>query len=95
MPTEEELLQQLAEAEKEYEQAKKALARAKRLILSAETEVINRKIQLEKIQETVRVFKCTSPSNPEITLHQQEIIRFREDHPELVEFAKERDRNKP
>ena len=96
MPTEKEILVRLAEAEKEYEHSKKSLAKAKKLLVAAETETINHKLHLDRIKEELRVHRATIPStHPEITLREQEIIRFREDHPELVDFAKERDQNKP
>lgn len=96
MPTEQEILERLAVAQREYEHAQKSLARAKKVLIAAETETINHKLHLDRIKEELRVHRATIPStHPEIELRDIEIDKFRQDHPEIVAFAKERDQNKP
>lgn len=95
MPTEQEILERLVVAQGEYEQAQKSLARAKKIVITAETEAVNCKIVLDQIKEELRVHRATIPStHPEISQRELEIEKFRQDNPEIVAFAKERDLGK-
>ena len=55
--TEQELINQIAEADKEVADAKKSLAEAKRRWTDAETNLINAKLNREKIVEELRVLR--------------------------------------
>lgn len=93
MTTEKELVDKLAEAEKEMAEAKKALAEAKRRWTDAETDLISAKINRDRIKEDLRVYrKVTVRYDPDS--RDLEIERFRKDNPELVEWARQRDQRK-
>jgi hypothetical protein len=55
--TEQELLDQLAEAELNWNEAKRKLAVAKKLWTHAETLCIDSKLQKERVEEALRVFR--------------------------------------
>jgi hypothetical protein len=87
---EKELVNKLAEAEREVVDAKKALAEAKRRWTDAETDLISAKIQRDRAKEELRVYRNVTPKyDPDN--RDLEIERFRRDNPELVEWARERD----
>jgi len=89
---EKELLQEIAVAEQEYQDAKKALAEAKRKWVDAETEVIHAKLKKERLVEELRINRNTvPPETPVMEQRELDIERFRQDHPELVEWARQRD----
>lgn len=90
---EQDYLAAIEGAEKRYLEAQKNLAKAKRAWTEAETLVINTRLQMEKLREQLRVFKLSDPNVP-IELREQEIERFREANPDLVEWAKQRDLGK-
>jgi|SRR5579885_1576306 len=93
--TEEEILKALQEAEKEYANAKRVLAEAKKKWTDAETKLIHAKLHKERLQEELRINRNTVPTaNPVPDLREQDIERFRNEHKELCEWAKERDRKK-
>jgi hypothetical protein len=91
--SEEEILLLLSEAEEDYQRSAKLHAKAKMAVMNAETLVIEAKLRMERLQEDLRVHRKTHVQ-PEIILRDQEIEKFRQTYPELVELAKERDRNK-
>ncbi len=91
--SDQELLQQLDDADYEYQEAKRKLARLKKECMDAETVLINCKIHKEKVVEALRVHMNTTP-RLEKSLQDLEIERFRETHPELVEWARQRDEHK-
>jgi hypothetical protein len=91
--TEEDILLQLSEAEEDYQRASRLHVKAKKAVVDAETIVIEAKLRFEKFVEALRIFR-NSHVQPEVILRDQEIEKFRQDHPELVELAKERDRNR-
>jgi hypothetical protein len=88
--TEQDILAQLVEAEREYQDAKRILAEAKKRWLHAETEVINTSLAKERILENLRVHRNTTPQ-PDTSLRTQEIKYFQEKYPELCAEAFERD----
>lgn len=88
--TDEELLKQLDDAEFEYQEAKKNLARLNKEYINAETVLINCKLHKERVVETLRVHMATTPRH-EKSLQDLEVDRFRETHPEIVEWARQRD----
>ncbi len=91
--SEQELVDQLNDAEKELAQAQSKLASAKKVWTEAETKLIEAKIHLERVKEALRAFRARTPKH-EPTLRDETIEQFRKDHPELVEMAKQRDLNK-
>lgn len=93
MTTEQELMNGLAEAEKELHDAKRALAEAKKRWTDAETNVISAKLKKDRIKEELRVYRKTTPKY-EPDQRDLDIERFREENPELCEWARERDAKK-
>ena len=93
MPSEKELLSKLAEAEKELTNTKNLLAEAKRKWTAAETNVISAKIHLDRVKEEIRIHRNTTPRN-DPTPQDLDLQRFRDDHPELMEWIRERDKKK-
>lgn len=88
--TEQELINKLAEADREVIDAKKALAEAKKRWTDAETNLISAKINRDRIKEDLRVYRrITVRHDPDA--RDLEIERFRQDNPELVEWARQRD----
>jgi DNA repair exonuclease SbcCD ATPase subunit len=90
---ENDLLKQLEEAEKELQYAQKDLAEAKSRWTDAETKLIGAKIHRDRVKESLRVYRATTPKY-ESNRRDEDIEQFRKDHPELVEWAKERDLNR-
>ncbi len=93
MPDEQELLGNLAEAEKTLQEARNALAEAKKRWTAAETNVITAKINRDRIKEELRVHRNTTPKY-EPDARDLDIIRFRQDNPEIMEWVRERDKKK-
>lgn len=91
--TEQELIDKLAEADREVTDAKKALAEAKKRWTDTETNLISAKINRDRIRESLRVHRSITPRY-EPDLRDLDIERFRKDNPELCEWARERDRIK-
>ena len=56
--TEQEMLNELAEADKELHDAKRLLADARRRWTEAETTVINAKLHKDRIAEKLRIFRA-------------------------------------
>ncbi len=92
--TEQEILDALAEADIAYEQAKEKMAKAKRAWVDTETAVIEAKLARDRIREELRVFRKVSTTAQRPNSRTQEIEAFRERNPELVEFARQRDKIK-
>lgn len=92
--TEEQLILQLSEAERDYAEAKRLLATAKKLWTEAETKMINGKLHKERVQEAIRVFHATTYKK-EHGSREKEIKAFREKYPDLCEMAAQRDRDRP
>lgn len=88
--TEEELLQQLKEAEDELHHAKRKVREVKSQLLDAETNLINAKLHRDRVKEALRVHLATTPKY-EPTKRDEDIEQFREKHPELVAWARQRD----
>lgn len=91
--SEKDILLRLDEAEKEMQSAQRGLAEAKKRWTEAETKLINIKINRDRIKEELRVHRATTPKY-EPSKRDEDIEAFKIKHPELVEWAKERDRNK-
>lgn len=88
----EEILRQLAEAERDIKEAKSFMAQKRREWTDAETALIHAKLKKERLTEALRINRVTVPSsNPELTLRELDIEEFRAKHPELCEWAKDRD----
>ena len=93
MPSEQELLSKLAEAEKELNDARNSLADAKKKWTAAETNVISAKIHRDRVKEELRVHRNTTPRfDP--TPQDLDLERFRASYPELMEWIRERDAKK-
>jgi hypothetical protein len=91
--TEQELINNLEEADREVVDAKKVLAEAKKRWTDAETDLIGAKINRDRAKETLRVYRNVTPKcDPD--QRDLELERFRAEHPELVEFARQRDEDK-
>jgi hypothetical protein len=93
MQSEQEILEQISTAEIDYQQAKHLLVEAKKRVSEIETTVIEVKLRFERSVELLRQHR-NSHVQPEIILRDQEIERFRLDHPELVAMAKQRDQDR-
>jgi len=91
--TEQELLTLLWNATAEYADASRTLTEAKKSFIAAETLAVNCKINKEKIEEQLRIFRNITPKH-EPTAHELEIIKFREAFPELCNEARARDLSK-
>lgn len=83
----------ISELELDKRIAKRRLAETRRAVTEAETKLIDISIAYDRAKEELRVFIATSPIR-EKTLHDLEIDKFREDNPEIVEFARKRDEHK-
>ena len=90
MPSEQELLSKLAEAEKELNDARNFLADAKKKWTAAETNVISAKLHRDRVKEELRVHRNTTPKY-EPSPEDLDLERFRTSHPELMEWIRERD----
>lgn len=91
--TEQEVVAALATAEKELVEAKTNLTKARRAVTEAESQVIETKLNRDRAKEALRVFRNRTPKYaPE--KRELEIDQFRLDHPELVEWARKRDKDK-
>ena len=89
------LLSEIQKAETKYAEVSRQLTLAKKKAVEAETMAVEAKINLQRLYESLRHNRNTVPaSHPELSLREQEIVKFRQDHPELVEWAKERDLKK-
>ena len=88
--TEQELLTLLWNATAEYADASRTLTEAKKSFMVAETLAVNCKINKEKIEEQLRIFRNITPKF-EPTAHELEIIEFRNKFPDLCNEAHERD----
>lgn len=91
--TDEELLKQLDNADYEYQDAKRKLARLKKECIDAETILINCKLHKDRVVEALRVHMATTP-RPEKSLQDLEIERFREMYPDICAMAKQRDKDR-
>jgi hypothetical protein len=91
--TEQEILTKLVEAERELQDARNSLADARRRWTAAETDVISAKIHRDRVKEELRVHLVTTPKY-EPDYRDLDLERFRTDHPELMEWIRERDEKK-
>lgn len=87
---EQDLLDQIEKAETEHRHAKAKFAKAKRDVVNAETDVVNTKLHVARLREQLRVYRNITPKD-EPSARDLEIQRFREDNPEVCEWAKQRD----
>lgn len=87
------LISQIEIAEKELELSRRTLVIAKKELTNAETRVIENKIHVERLKESLRAFRARTPKY-ESSIRDEDIKKFRNDFPELVEWAKQRDLNK-
>lgn len=85
-----DLLDQIKKAETEHQHAKSKLAKAKRDLTNAETDLINTKLHVARLREQLRVYRNTTPRN-DLSARDLEIQKFREEYPELCEWARQRD----
>lgn len=89
MPTEEELLKEIAENDYELKQARGQVADYKEKLLNAETQLITLKLKDERLREKLRVHRATTPQpNEQKLAEEKEIERFRQRLPELLEKIK-------
>jgi hypothetical protein len=91
--TEQEIIDKLAEAEKDWLESKRKLAEAKKRWTDAETSLINASIHRDRVREELRVHRNTVPRH-ELSRRDLEIEEFRQNNPEVVEFARLRDEEK-
>ena len=91
--TEQELLEQIDYVKSAIKIAKKKIAAAKKAVDDGESELIELRIQQEKLVSELDEFRKTTPVvEPE--LWEIEIDRFRNAYPELCEWARKRDEGK-
>jgi len=88
--TEQELLEQLAEVDLDWQFAKKKLVDARKPLIEIEDEIIELKIKKDSLTEKLRVFKATDKVQP-LSIKELEIQRFRKENPEVCAWARERD----
>lgn len=91
--SEQEIIEQLEKAEVNFKETKLALAKARSLVMETETSTIEAKLYRDSLKEKLRVHRNTVP-RVELTRRDLEIQKFREEWPDLVEWAKERDLSK-
>lgn len=91
--TEQEIVAELAEAEKEWLDAKRSQAAAKKRWTESETKLVNVSVHMSRLKEELRVLRNRNPIQ-DPTLRELEIEKFRKDNPEIVEYAKLRDQEK-
>jgi hypothetical protein len=92
--TEEELMTQLSEAERDYAEGKRLLSAAKKMWTEAETKMINSKLHMERVQEAIRVYHNTTYKKDH-GAREKEIKAFQEKFPDLCAMAKQRDKDRP
>jgi chromosome segregation ATPase len=79
------LLEEIAAAQTELDQARKQLADAKRRVDDAETQLINSKLTHEKLTEKYRRFKNQQVRmSDETKTNEADLDRFRQILPELL-----------
>ena len=93
MQTEQNLQEGLKKAEDDYKEAKRQMTWLKKQLDNAETKLIESKLAMERVQESIRVFNNTTPK-PDTTERTAEIKQFRQDNAELCAITTERDSDK-
>lgn len=88
--TEQELLDKLSDADREVQEAKRALLEAKKRWTDAETALIGATIHRDRVQEALRVHRNTTPKK-ELSPNKKEVEAFRQKFPELCAEALARD----
>ena len=88
--TEQELMEDLKNADLSWKNAKIKLSRANKVVTDIESDMVEIKLRKDNLIEALRVFRLRSPIQP-LTLHELEIERFRKNNPEICKFAKDRD----
>lgn len=89
MLTEEELLKQIAENDYDLKQARGQVALYKEKLLEAETALIGHKLKDERLREQLRLVRLhTVKPNEQKTAYEEDIERFRQRLPELLEKLK-------
>jgi len=91
--TEQEVTDALALTASAVEEAKANLLKTKWAVIDAETRLIEAKITHDRAKEALRVYKNTTPKHI-MERRDLEIEKFRDDHKELVEWARNRDQDK-
>ncbi len=81
---EEELLQQIAEADSEYRMALSKVNELKKTLLDAETVLININLHRARLREQLRVWRNQNVDDMETTDREEDIARFRKVLPELL-----------
>jgi hypothetical protein len=92
--TEQELIDQLSQAEDDLKQAKRVLSEAKKRLVDVEDQVITCKLYRDRAKESLREYRNTNYI-PEIEQRDEEIEKFRQDNPEVCRLARDRDLNRP
>ena len=87
-------MSKLSEAEKDYVEARRKMAVAKKLYTHAETQMINTKLHMERVQEAIRVYHNITYKK-EHGAREKEIKAFQEKFPDLCAMAAQRDRDRP
>ena len=85
--SEKEIMSRLIHANEQYKESLLKVNNAKKQIVHMESELIERKILKEKIEEELRVYILKYPEE-EKTLNQTDIERFKELLPGLLEKLK-------
>jgi len=90
---EQELIRDLQNAEEELSIAQRALAEAKKRWTDAETLVIDCKIHRDRMKDALRDYRVRTPKY-EPTKRDEDIEQYRQNNPEVVEMARQRDLNR-
>lgn len=91
--TEDQILKQLSGAHNGYQEAQHALAKLKKELDHAESQLIATKLNVERLTEQLRMIRNRTPK-PDTSERTTEIKQFRQDNAELCATVKERDRDK-
>ena len=91
--TEQEMLEQIDYIEGSIKIARRKISEARRNFDNAESELIELKIQRDKLTEQLTNYRETTTNVPQ-EIWDIDLERFRNTYPELCEWARERDANK-
>src|SRR5271163_1348479 len=86
-----ELQDKLTECNQELSIAKKRLSDLQKKMNECESNFIAAKINQEKAFASLTAFESITPKDNDFTLRELEIEKFRQDNPETVAMARQRD----
>ena len=92
--TEQEFLEQIEYCESAMNIARHKIKEAKKMLNDGESELIELKIQRDRLVESLESFRQSSPTAEVMEVWDIDLERFRQAYPELCAMAHERDNNK-